>query len=114
MESIVPPFLIAPGKIIPVLFDLSQSSPCPPDILRSEGKGVTIMEGIALTMDFIGSVFAYMGSVALLAFVVSGILFGYMAEEEKSGNRLFWAEWPLPETREPVSPAEEREYLKAA
>ena len=55
------------------------------------------MEGIALTTEFIGSVFAYLGGVALLAFVVSGILFGYMAEEESKGNRLFWAEWPLPE-----------------
>ncbi len=54
------------------------------------------MEGIALATEFIGSVFAYLGGVALLAFVVSGILFGYMAEEENKGNRLFWAEWPLP------------------
>ena len=72
------------------------------------------MEGIALATEFIGSVFAYLGSVALLAFVVSGILFGYMAEEERRGNRLFWAEWPLPGTGEPASPAVEREYLKAA
>ena len=68
------------------------------------------MEGIALTTEFIGSVFAYMGGVALLAFVVSVILFGYMAEEESKGNRLFWAEWPLPETRE----AEEEEAIRLA
>ena len=49
------------------------------------------MEGIALTTEFIGSIFAYLGSVALLAFVVSVVLFGYMAEEESKGNRLFWA-----------------------
>jgi len=72
------------------------------------------MEGIALATEFIGSVFAYLGGVALLAFVASGILFGYMAEEERKGNRLFWAEWPLPGTGEPASPAVEREYLKAA
>ena len=57
------------------------------------------MEGIALATEFIGSV-AYMGGVALLAFVASTILFGYMAEEERKGNRLFWAEWPLPEEGE--------------
>ena len=34
---------------------------------------------------------AYLGGVALLAFVVSVILFGCMAEEEKKGNRLFRA-----------------------
>ncbi|MCR4310733.1 MAG: hypothetical protein NUW14_12080 [Deltaproteobacteria bacterium] len=69
------------------------------------------MEGIALTAEFIGSVFAYLGSIALLAFVVSVILFGYMAEEESKGNRLFWAEWPLPEAGET---AEEEEIRLAA
>jgi hypothetical protein len=54
------------------------------------------MEGIALTTEFIRSVFAYLGGVAPLAFVVSGILFGYMAGEESRRNRMFWAEWPLP------------------
>ena len=68
------------------------------------------MEGIALATEFIGSVFAYMGSVALLAFVVSGILFGYTSEEEKRGERLYWAEWPLPETGE----AEEEEAIRLA
>ena len=66
------------------------------------------MEGIALTTEFIGSVFAYLGGVALLAFVVSGILFGYMAEEESKGNRLFWAEWPLPEAGETAAAEEIR------
>jgi hypothetical protein len=66
------------------------------------------MEGIALTTEFIGSVFAYLGGVALLAFVVSGVLFGYMAEEESKGNRLFWAEWPLPEAGETAAEDEIR------
>ncbi|HZL97473.1 MAG TPA: hypothetical protein VFB91_02045 [Terriglobales bacterium] len=70
------------------------------------------MEGIALTTEFIGSIFAYLGGVALLAFVVSGILFGYMAEEESKGNRLFWAEWPLPEAGEAA--VESVKYLRAA
>ena len=69
------------------------------------------MEGIPLAAEFIGSVIAYLGGVALLAFVVSGILFGYMAEEEKKGNRLFWAEWPLPEAGE--TSAEEEIRLAA-
>ena len=66
------------------------------------------MEGISLTTELIGSVFAYLGGVALLAFVVSGILFGYMAEEESRGNRLFWAEWPLPEAGETAAEEEIR------
>ena len=65
------------------------------------------MEGIALATEFIGSV-AYMGGVALLAFVASTILFGYMAEEERKGNRLFWAEWPLPEAGETAAEEEIR------
>ena len=68
------------------------------------------MEGIALATEFIGSVIVYLGGVALLAFVVSGILFGYMADEERKGNRLFWAEWPLPEADE----AEEEEEIRLA
>ena len=66
------------------------------------------MEGIALGTEFIGSLFAYLGGVALLAFVVSVILFGYMAEEESKGNRLFWAEWPLPEAGETAAGEEIR------
>ena len=68
------------------------------------------MEGIAPTTEFIGSVFAYLGGVALLAFVVSAVLFGYMAEEERKGNRLFWAEWPISEAGE----AEAEEELRLA
>ena len=69
------------------------------------------MEGIALATEFIGSVFAYMGGVALLAIVASVILFGYTAEEERKGNRLYWAEWPLPEEGET---AVEEEFRMAA
>lgn len=58
------------------------------------------MEIFALGTEFIGSSFAYLAEVALLAFVVSVVLFGYMAEEESRGNRLYWAEWPIPETGE--------------
>jgi len=66
------------------------------------------MEGIALTTEFIGSVFAYLGGVVLLAFVVSAVLFGYMSEEESKGNRLFWAEWPIPEAGETAAEEEIR------
>ncbi len=69
------------------------------------------MEGIALGTEFIGSVFAYMGGIALLAFVAGAVLFGYMAEEERKGNRLYWAEWPIPET---VETTEEEKFLLAA
>ena len=70
------------------------------------------MEGIALTTELIGSVFAYLGGVALLAFVVSVVLLGYMADEEASGKRIFWAESPFTDVGE--APAERVEYLRAA
>jgi hypothetical protein len=70
------------------------------------------MEGIALTTEFIGSVFSYLGGIALLAFVVSGILFGYMADEEASGKRIFWAESPFTDVSE--APVESVRYLRAA
>jgi len=70
------------------------------------------MEGIALATEFIGSVFAYLGGIALLAFVVSVILFGYMADEEAGGKRIFWAESPFTDISE--SPVESVKYLRAA
>ena len=72
------------------------------------------MEGIALATEFIGSVFAYMGSVALLAIVASVILFGYTAEEETSGERIFWAESPFSDVSESEAPVENIPYLRAA
>ncbi len=60
--------------------------------------------------ELFGSLGAYFGEVILLGLVVAGILFGYMAEEEKSGRRLYWAEWPLPEAEVPAA----EEYRRAA
>ena len=71
------------------------------------------MEGILIEMESFATVGVLAGLI-LLTFASAAILLGYTAEEESKGNRLFWAEWPLPGTGEPVSPAIEREYLKAA
>jgi len=72
------------------------------------------MEGIALTTEFIGSVIAYLGGVALLAFVVCGILLGYMADEEASGKEIFWAESPFTDVSVDEAAAESVKYLRAA
>ena len=72
------------------------------------------MEGIVLTTEFIGSVFSYLGGIALLAFVVSGILFGYMADEEASGKVIFWAESPFTDVSVSEKPVEGVRYLRAA
>ncbi|HLO09549.1 MAG TPA: hypothetical protein VK303_02580 [Desulfobacteria bacterium] len=70
------------------------------------------MEGIVLATEFIGSVIAYMGGIALLAFVVSAVVLGYMAEEEASGKRIFWAESPFTDVHE--APVGRVRYLRAA
>ena len=72
------------------------------------------MEGIALTTEFIGSVIAYLGGVALLAFVVGGILLGYMAEEESSGKEIFRAESPFTDVGVSETAVENVRYLRAA
>ncbi len=72
------------------------------------------MEGILIELESFASVGVFFAGVILLALVATAILLGYTAEEENKGNRLFWAEWPLPGTGEPSAPAIEREYLKAA
>ena len=72
------------------------------------------MEGIALTTEFIGSVIAYLGGVALLAFVAGVVLLGYMADEEASGKRIFWAESPFTDVSEVETPVENVRYLRAA
>ena len=73
-----------------------------------------MMEGILLDIEMFASPVTVLSGLVLLAIGACGILLGYMADEETKGNRLFWAEWPLPESGEPSSPVAEREYLKAA
>lgn len=50
--------------------------------------------------------------VAIVTMAATGALFGYMAEEERTGARLFWAEWPVYEKVE--APTVERELRAAA
>jgi hypothetical protein len=71
------------------------------------------MEGILIEMESFAPVGVFAGLI-LLAFASMAILLGYTAEEESEGNRLFWAEWPLPGSGESSSLAVDREYLKAA
>lgn len=56
------------------------------------------MEGAIYGIETAVSAFVSLSAFVLLVLSVAGICFGYMAEEEKSGRRLYWAEWPLPET----------------
>jgi len=78
------------------------------------GKEVSTMEGILIELESFASVGGFFAGLILTALVAAAILLGYTAEEEKKGNRLFWAEWPLPGSEETVSHIVEPEYRKAA
>ena len=69
------------------------------------------MEGIILSLEALTSPLGFIGGVSLLAVVVGVVLFGYMAEEEKAGRRVYWAE-PIPGTEE--TSFEEEELRLAA
>ena len=55
------------------------------------------MEGILFDTTVFESVVAFLGGIALLATVAAAILLGYVAEKEARGEKVFWAEWPIPE-----------------
>ena len=73
---------------------------------RWKGKGVSTIEGILLDIEtFATSVTVLLGLV-LLAIGACGILLGYLADEEASGKRIFWAESPFTDVGATEAPAE--------
>ncbi len=71
------------------------------------------MEGILYDVTAFESVVAFLGGIALLATVAAAILLGYVAEKEARGEKVFWAEWPIPGS-ETHAPAETEELRMAA
>jgi hypothetical protein len=59
------------------------------------------MEGILLSIEALTSPWGVIGGISLLAIATVSSVFGYAAEEERAGRRLFWAEWPIPESGSP-------------
>jgi hypothetical protein len=57
------------------------------------------MEILALEEFVVGFGVAFTTLLALIG-VTAGIVLAGIAEEEGSGARLLWAEWPLPEKAE--------------
>ena len=57
------------------------------------------MEGILL--DTIVNPGTLLAALAVTILVLGRVLLGRVAEEEAAGQRLYWAEWPLPEGEEP-------------
>ena len=71
------------------------------------------MEGILFDTAVFESVVAFLGGIALLATVAAAILLGYVAEKEARGEKVVWAEWPIPES-ETHAPAGTDELRMAA
>ncbi len=71
------------------------------------------MEGFIYDTMAFESVVAFLGGIALLAIVAGVILLGYVSEKEARGERVFWAEWPIPEG-ETYRPAEMETIRRAA
>jgi hypothetical protein len=55
----------------------------------------------SILTEYLGEAGPFLGTLALLVLFIGGILLGRLAEQEGTGKRFFWAEWPLPESGEP-------------
>ena len=72
------------------------------------------MEGILFDIEMFSTPITVLLGLVLLAIGVCGILLGYMADEEASGKRIFWAESPFTDVSEGETQAENVRYLRAA
>ncbi len=70
------------------------------------------MEGILLDIETLASPVTVLLGLVLLAIGACGILLGYLADEEASGKKIFWAESPFTDVSE--KPAESVSYRRAA
>ena len=71
------------------------------------------MEGIVFDAAVFSSPIALLCGVAILAIAVAAILLGSMADVEREGRTLYWAEWPLPESGT-KAPSKEEKISRAA
>ncbi len=53
------------------------------------------MEGIVLQTQLFGPTVVATGLAVLLAVSIAGLVFGYIADEERKGRRIDWLEEPL-------------------
>ena len=81
---------------------------------QMEGEEVSIMEGILFDIEMFTTPVTVLLGVVLLAIGACGILLGYLADEEASGKRIFWAESPFTDVGATEAPAESVPYRRAA
>jgi hypothetical protein len=72
------------------------------------------MEGILFDIEMFSTPITVLLGVVLLAIGACGILLGYMADEEASGKKIFWAESPFTDVGVGEAPVESVTYRRAA
>lgn len=72
------------------------------------------MEGILFDIEMFASPVTVLSGLALLAIGACCILLGYMADEEASGKKIFWAESPFTDVSVSEASVEGIRYRLAA
>ena len=72
------------------------------------------MEGILLDIETLTTPITLLLGLVLLAIGACSILLGYLADEEASGKRIFWAESLFTDVSVGETSVERVKYLRAA
>jgi hypothetical protein len=72
------------------------------------------MEGILFDIEMYTTPVTALLGLVLLAIGACGILLGHMADEEKSGKHVFWAESPFTDVSVSETPVGSIPYRRAA
>ncbi len=66
------------------------------------------MEGILLGSGAFSTIMPILLGLLVLGCGVVGIALGHASDAEAVGRRVYRAEWPVPETKEPIPPETEK------
>jgi hypothetical protein len=80
------------------------------------------MEGILLGSTAFSTTMPLFLGLLVLGCGIAGIALGHASDAEAVGRRVYWAEWPVPEVKKPISqepekserPGEEKEHIRKA
>ncbi len=80
------------------------------------------MEGILLGSGAFSTILPICLGLFVLICGFAGISLGHASDAEAVGRRVYWTEWPVPETKKPISPepeksertGEEKEHIRKA
>ena len=66
------------------------------------------MEGILLGSGAFSTTMPIFLGLLVLGCWVAGIALGHASDAEAVGRRVYWAEWPVPEAKNPIAPEPEK------